>query len=216
MKLTKDEQQAVAFVAAVIVLGMGARWVRRPEAIFTDLAAVDAESLAIASAQVGAAEKRRRQPLADGERIAVNAVDANELDRLPGVGPSLARRIVAYRDSAGFFRSAEDLRAVRGFGPSMLEKNRTSLDFAVPRGAAPRYAGAGGPSPGGAVTVIDPNRATAAELEALPGVGPALAGRIVAYRDSAGAFRTLADLDRVPGIGPALLARLGPLLGLSP
>jgi competence protein ComEA len=50
------------------------------------------------------------------------------------------------------------------------------------------------------------------ELEALPGIGPALARRIVADRESQGPFATVAALDRVPGIGPALLARLEGLI----
>jgi competence protein ComEA len=61
----------------------------------------------------------------------------------------------------------------------------------------------------GAVPV---NSATAVELEALPGIGPALAVRIVAWRTENGPFRDLAALDSVPGIGPALLQRLRPLL----
>ena len=48
------------------------------------------------------------------------------------------------------------------------------------------------------------NRATAGELESLPGIGPALAARIVAGRP----YTTVEDLDRVRGIGPATLARL--------
>ncbi|MBX6363076.1 MAG: helix-hairpin-helix domain-containing protein, partial [Gemmatimonadetes bacterium] len=55
---------------------------------------------------------------------------------------------------------------------------------------------------------ISLSRATAAELERLPGIGPALARRIVAYRDSAGPFRSVAELERVKGVGPALLKRL--------
>jgi competence protein ComEA len=58
------------------------------------------------------------------------------------------------------------------------------------------------------------NSATAAELEELPGIGPALAARIVALRDSAGGFRNLDDLAKVRGIGPATLAKLKPLLTL--
>ena len=54
--------------------------------------------------------------------------------------------------------------------------------------------------------------ATAAELERLPGVGPALARRIIAHRDSVGAFDSVDQLDRVRGIGPALLAKLRPLV----
>ncbi len=50
---------------------------------------------------------------------------------------------------------------------------------------------------------IDVNRATAAELAELPGIGPALAARIVAYREANGPFRTLDELTKVKGIGPA-------------
>ena len=49
---------------------------------------------------------------------------------------------------------------------------------------------------------VDINTAGAAELERLPQVGPALAGRIVAYRTEHGSFRSLDDLSRVAGIGP--------------
>jgi competence ComEA-like helix-hairpin-helix protein len=62
------------------------------------------------------------------------------------------------------------------------------------------------PSP--AVGRIDVNTATAAELELLPGIGPALARRIVDDRAERGPFRTLDDLDRVHGIGPRTVERL--------
>lgn len=59
------------------------------------------------------------------------------------------------------------------------------------------------------------NGATAKDLEGLPGVGPVLAARIIAYRDSVGGIRTFEQLDEVKGIGPAMLARLKPLLDLG-
>lgn len=52
------------------------------------------------------------------------------------------------------------------------------------------------------------NRATAKEFEALDGVGPVLAKRIIAYRSANGPFITLEDLDKVSGIGPAKFAQL--------
>jgi competence protein ComEA len=56
--------------------------------------------------------------------------------------------------------------------------------------------------------VLDINRATADELETLPGIGPGLARAIVEYRESQGPFRAVEDLLLVPGIGPARLEQL--------
>ena len=55
---------------------------------------------------------------------------------------------------------------------------------------------------------IDPNRASASELVRLPGIGPALAGRIVADRDQHGGFPSPEALLRVRGIGPKTLDRI--------
>lgn len=73
-------------------------------------------------------------------------------------------------------------------------------------GAGTVPASPGGPGRPG--DVLDVNRATAAELEALPGIGPVLAARIVAHRDQQGAFGSVDDLQAVRGIGPSLLADL--------
>lgn len=62
---------------------------------------------------------------------------------------------------------------------------------------------------------VDLDRATAQEIEALPGLGPALAARIVAYRDSAGGLGSLAALCRVRGVGPTMVARLRSLVVFS-
>lgn len=59
---------------------------------------------------------------------------------------------------------------------------------------------------------LDLNRATAAELEALPGIGPVLARRIVTERRQSGRFGALEELLRVRGVGPRLLGRLRPLV----
>ena len=54
---------------------------------------------------------------------------------------------------------------------------------------------------------LDLNRATAAELEALPGIGPSLAARIIEQRRTAGGFRSVEDLLEVRGIGEKTLAK---------
>lgn len=59
---------------------------------------------------------------------------------------------------------------------------------------------------------VNINTATAEQFEMLPGIGPALAGRIVAHRTAHGRFRSITDLDKVDGIGPKTLERLSPLV----
>lgn len=59
---------------------------------------------------------------------------------------------------------------------------------------------------------VNINAATAAELELLPGIGPALAQRIIEERTRLGSFKSIEDLDKVRGIGPRTLERLRPLV----
>lgn len=63
--------------------------------------------------------------------------------------------------------------------------------------------------------LVDVDVATAGELELLPRVGPALAARIVADRDSLGAFGSLEEFGRVRGVGPAMLRLLEPVTTFS-
>ncbi|NLG83055.1 MAG: helix-hairpin-helix domain-containing protein, partial [Firmicutes bacterium] len=59
---------------------------------------------------------------------------------------------------------------------------------------------------------LNVNRASASEFEAVPGIGPALAARIVAYRQANGPFTSLEDLLNVEGIGQKTLALVKPYL----
>lgn len=52
----------------------------------------------------------------------LNTATEADLDRLPGIGPVLAARIVAHRTAHGPFRTAEDLLAVPGIGPKLFER----------------------------------------------------------------------------------------------
>ncbi len=74
----------------------------------------------------------------------------------------------------------------------------------------------GGSSPTTPAHRVNLNTATAAELEALPGIGPALAQRIIEYRTQHGPFASVDDLLAVSGIGPAKLEQLRPYVTVEP
>lgn len=63
--------------------------------------------------------------------------------------------------------------------------------------------------------ILDLNTATAAELEALPGIGEKRAADIVAYRTRNGPFRIVEDITNIPGIGESTLKELLPYLKID-
>jgi len=109
-------------------------------------------------------------------------------------------------DSAALARQigrVDSARSVRHNRPSASAKPK------APRAPAIVEAAASGRDERAAV---DLDRAAVAEIEALPGIGPALAKRIVAHRDSAGPFDTIEALCGVRGVGRGLAERLRPLV----
>jgi competence protein ComEA len=64
----------------------------------------------------------------------------------------------------------------------------------------------------GAASLINLNRASATELDALPGIGPSIAGRIVDWRNANGGFHKKEDLMQVKGIGKAVFANIKDLV----
>ncbi len=65
----------------------------------------------------------------DSGTVYINTADQAALESLPRVGPELARRIIAYREQHGPFVTPEDLLAVNGIGPSLLETIAPLISF---------------------------------------------------------------------------------------
>jgi competence protein ComEA len=154
MKLSRDESRAVAFIGLLLALSAGVRLVDRPAPVEVDGPGVDLAELEAASRRklrggadgqvvppvsgspTRATSPRRAnaQSRADTMRSAipsqpidVNRANLEELTRLPGIGDVLARRIIAYRDSIGGFRTVDQLERVRGIGPAMLRRLETRI-----------------------------------------------------------------------------------------
>ena len=64
--------------------------------------------------------------------VNLNTASAAELQQVPGIGPATANKILQARISYGFFKSVDDLRAIKGIGPKRLEKMRKYLTVDKP------------------------------------------------------------------------------------
>jgi competence ComEA-like helix-hairpin-helix protein len=217
----KPERRAIILLLGLAVGGQGLRvWLAAPGTPPGQVSLIPAPGggTPLAHRDSGLALAR---PLAPGEKIDVDRASALEIARLPRVGLKLAKVIVSDRNSRGPFGRLEVLDRVPGIGPGLLATIRDQVRFSAvtvsPQPAAdPSGAlrstisdpGNGERGTGNILPIISLNTATAAELERLPRVGPALAARIVAFRQKHGPFPVVDSLVRVPGIGPATLALL--------
>src|ERR1700751_2379728 len=80
--------------------------------------------LAICFACVAESGANKKPPL---KPININSASSDELQQVPGIGPSTAEKILQMRKSYGAFKSVDDLLAIRGLGPKRLEKMRRYL-----------------------------------------------------------------------------------------
>jgi comEA protein len=63
-------------------------------------------------------------PAAESKPVDINAAASDDLEAVPGIGKSLATRIVAFREKNGAFKSVDELLKVQGIGEKSLEKLR--------------------------------------------------------------------------------------------
>lgn len=111
MWLTEKEQLTLAILGALSLAALGLLlWQRQTPPLVIEPALEQ-------TAQWDAA-------LASARQVDVNTATVAELERLPGVGPTLAERIVEYRSVHGRFRTPEELQHVHGIGPKTYEALR--------------------------------------------------------------------------------------------
>ncbi len=190
-------------IAAVLVVVLGIRYL--PASGGGMASGAGGSRSAPPGAHPSAAGSLSASPAPAGEAV----VDVTGAVRRPGVyhlgGGDRVQDAVR---RAGGPRGNADLAAV-----NLAAKLTDGAQILVPaRGAAGAAGAGGGPaSAPGATSPAPPvnlNTATAEQLDALDGIGPTTAQKIVAYRQAHGGFGSLQDLDRIPGIGPKRIAAL--------
>jgi competence protein ComEA len=202
----RSDRRIVAALCGCIALAAVIAWWR-----------AGASGASVPAAPVAAASASASPPLATSTTVASRlVVDVVGAVRAPGVVRVAAgARIVDAIASAGGASADADLTRLNLAAP-VTDGTR----IAVPRVGQPAVpvdpgavsGGAAAGDGGAAAGPVNINNATAAQLDALPGVGPATAQAIVSDRQQHGPFASVDDLARVRGIGPAKLAQLRPLV----
>lgn len=191
-------------VLALVVAAVAVRaWRRAPSATLPTTGAV-----VVAPAEDGAADGAAGADGGGAEAAGRVVVHVVGQVAAPGVVELPAgSRVADAVEAAGGATAGADLAAVN-LARVLVDGEQVVVP--APGQAAPAAAaGAGG---GGGDGLVDLNTADAAELDTLPGIGPVLADRIVAWRAEHGRFTTVDELAEVSGIGPALLSRLRDLV----
>lgn len=194
----------VASAVVVLAVVAGAYWLVKPPPATTESKLPYASAATTAPTSVASAAPTTTSPVATAVVVHVaGAVQA------PGV----------YRLAAG----ARVIDAVQAAGGLTADSNADAVNLAglladgervyVPRlGEVAPVVVSGSPGSGTGTSPpagpVNLNTATADDLDALPGVGPATAATILAYRDQHGPFASVEDLADVRGIGPAKLDAL--------
>jgi competence ComEA-like helix-hairpin-helix protein len=149
------------------------------------------------------------------EIVNLNTADKAAIEKLPEIGSAMADKIIAARP----FKSVDDLKNVKGIGQAKFDKLKDLVTVAVAMATkkvetetksttkstsqATKQSTSGGP--------VDLNTADKSAIEGLPGIGPALAEKIIAARP----FKSIDDLKNVNGIGQAKFDKLKALVAVN-
>ena len=163
-----------------------------------------------------------------------NRVQISELLKI-GIPANMAANWVRYLEKGGHFKSKEELMKLYGMTAEKLGTFSDYLYFPVSREAAPSRTDANRkfnhplpvqisgdtlvrrPSkPSRRMEMVEVNSADSAQLEALPGIGPVLASRIIKYRRLLGGFYDASQLKKIYGMSEELWLRSSPHLTADP
>jgi competence protein ComEA len=141
-----------------------------------------------------------RKPKEKPQKFNLNEADTIQLEKIYGIGPALAKRIVKYRDKLGGFVSQDQLKEVYGLDTAVVKKITEASYLSDPPG----------------VKKINLNTADEKILTTHPYFGRKIASAIVAYRFQHGNFKSVDDLSKIPLIDKNNLGRVLPYVTVDP
>ncbi|HEX7016590.1 MAG TPA: helix-hairpin-helix domain-containing protein [Cyclobacteriaceae bacterium] len=145
-------------------------------------------------------------PAREAFRFNPNMATPEDLERL-GFSPSIARRIVRYRESGGKFRKKSDLLRIYGMDTSVYTRLYAFIDLPK-RNTRPRSSQKRPTQAVHAMVRFDLNTADTSQLVAIRGIGPTLASRIVRYRQRLGGYVSMNQLHEVFHLDSAAIGAL--------
>jgi comEA protein len=132
---TPDEKKAVIFLTAAFVAGTAILAYKKNhpgfapglKSVIAGLPAPadsgTAQSLsAVDTVVAGDAMSKQSRKYFPAQRVNINQASQQALEKLPNIGPAMARRILDYRAAQGGFKKTEELRKVKGIGPKRLSQ----------------------------------------------------------------------------------------------
>jgi competence protein ComEA len=219
-RIDPERRGAVAVMAAILVAALAVGW----QALASRSHAEPVSDPTASASPVAGNRNSTSAPTPAG--AASSAAGA-----APGSTPSTAAKVIV--DVVGrvhrpglvtLSTGARVADAVRAAGGALAGTNLSSINLArvcvdgeqIAVGVAGAVAPPGTSGPAAAsgppAGLVNLNTATADQLDALPGVGPVMAQRIIAYRTDHGPFSAVTQLQQVSGIGDAKYADLSPLV----
>ncbi len=118
--LTKSERMVLLFLIVSCLVGLSINFIRANQ---------ERVDLCVAESGLTRTEKNFDRLIKESKKVNINQAAIEQFVSLPGIGPSLAERIISFRQNQGPFKSIEDITKVTGIGPKKFEAIKEFLEI---------------------------------------------------------------------------------------